>query len=75
VVSRALVSLLAAVAVSISLSACGMTFGKGMDEAPAYFTQVTPTGIRYGHNWDDRPCFTLDLEGTSWKLEEATSAR
>jgi len=52
-----------------------MTFGKGMDEAPAYFTQVTPTGIRYGHNWDDRPCFTLDLEGTSWKLEEATSDR
>ena len=77
-VSRAPVSLLAALAavvVSISLSACSYTGGKRMDEAPAYFTQVAGAGIRYGHNWDERPCFTIELEGTSWKLEEATADR
>jgi len=78
VVSRAPVSLLAVLAaaiVSLSASACSYVAGKRMDEAPAYFTQVAGTGIRYGHNWEERPCFTIQLEGTSWKLEEATADR
>src|SRR5688572_6829451 len=77
VVSRAPVRLLAVVTavVSFGLSACTYSAGKRMDEAPAYFTQVTDTGLRYAHNWADRPCFTVQLEGTTWRLEEATQDR
>jgi hypothetical protein len=38
---------------------------------PAYFTQVTPKGIHYTHNWEDRPCFSIDLAGLMWNLTQA----
>jgi hypothetical protein len=46
---------------------------QGDDVAPAYFTQATPEGYRYAHNWVERPCFTIDLPGTDWVLQSATS--
>jgi len=51
------------------------TLHSRMDDAPAYFTQVTPTGMRYGHNWEGRPCFTIELDGPDWSLDEATADR
>jgi hypothetical protein len=76
VVSRARVGLLViAIASAIVTSGCTYIAGKRKDEAPAYFSQVTPTGMRYGHNWAERPCFTIDLDGSGWKLEEATADR
>ena len=59
----------------VALPGCATLKHNRMEDAPAYFTQVTPTGIRYGHNWEDRPCFTIDLDSTAWKLEEATADR
>ncbi len=41
-------------------------------DAPSFFTQVTPSGIRYAHNWPERPCFTIDLAGTAWKFGESS---
>ncbi len=43
------------------------------DPGPAYFTQATDTGQRYAHNWIGRPCFTIDLPGYDWVLNEATA--
>lgn len=47
--------------------------GQTDSDSPAYFTQSTPTGYRYAHNWVDRPCFTIDLPGTDWVLQSATA--
>jgi len=46
---------------------------QGHDVGPAYFTQATDAGYRYAHNWVDRPCFTIDLPGTTWVLQSATA--
>ena len=59
----------------VAFSGCATLKHSRMEDAPAYFTQVTPTGFRYGHNWEERPCFTIDLDSTAWKLEEATADR
>ena len=76
-VSRAPYRLLAFLVLGsgVFASGCSHIGPKRMDDAPAYFTQVTPTGVRYGHNWEDRPCFTINLDSTSWKLEEAAADR
>ena len=46
---------------------------QGEDVAPAYFTEATATGYRYAHNWVDRPCFTIDLPGNDWVLQNSTA--
>ncbi len=56
------------------LAACSQTFYKPKtEEAPAYFTEVIPGGIRYAHNWADRPCFSLQLSGSNWMLDESSA--
>ena len=40
--------------------------------APSYFTQVTPAGYLYAHNYPDRPCFTVELPGQGWRFLEST---
>jgi len=58
--------------VVVLLAGCSQTFQKASDDAPAYFTQIVPGGIRYVHNWAERPCFSLQLAGSSWTLDEST---
>jgi len=56
------------------MSGCA-AFGNSLfrkDDAPSYFTQITPTGYKYAHNWPDRPCFTIELPGQGWKFLEST---
>ena len=68
-------ALACALAVALfGISACAQTFLK-KEEAPAFFTQVNGEGVLYGHNWEDRPCFTIQLDSTAWKLEESTVDR
>ncbi len=43
--------------------------------APDYFTQVVPQGIRYAHNYQDRPCFSMVLGDEHWIMKEATQDR
>ena len=42
-------------------------------EGPAYFTEARENGIRYTHNWVQRPCFEIEMPGHDWVLQEATS--
>ncbi len=81
VVTKAPVRLLnvrtaAAVAIAAVLLVCGCapTVRKA-EQAPAYFTQVLEDGLLYAHNWEGRPCFSIRLDSTGWKLEEATADR
>ncbi len=71
-----------ALALGVLASGCGATIGAKMPpgartedsgEGPAFFTQATPTGIRYAHNWVGRPCFIFDLPGNDWQLQETTA--
>jgi len=59
----------------LPMGGCGMLFSRYANrtaDAPSYFTELTSTGIRYGHNWPDRPCFTIDLPGTAWSFIESS---
>ncbi len=42
---------------------------------PDYFTQITPSGTLYAHNWPGRPCFTVDIIGEDWVLKETAADR
>ncbi len=60
------------------LGLSGCSAGAFGDEpvAPAYFTEVMPTNaLRYAHNWRERPCFTLELPGTEWRLDKVSPDR
>ncbi|RMD85136.1 MAG: hypothetical protein D6815_02545 [Candidatus Dadabacteria bacterium] len=58
--------------VAVAALACSQSLYKKNDEAPAYVTQVVPGGIRYLHNWAERPCFSLALGGSDWQLDQST---
>jgi hypothetical protein len=62
--------------VALSVSGCAAAIAKVANkqaDAPSFFTEVTATGVRYAHNWPERPCFTIDLAGTSWKFVDSTA--
>jgi hypothetical protein len=58
---------IAAAAALLTTTAACTTMGPPAD-TPAYFTEVTDEGWRYAHNWNDHPCFTFDLLGSTWRL-------
>ncbi|MFT4571716.1 MAG: hypothetical protein ACI8TX_001034 [Hyphomicrobiaceae bacterium] len=72
---------LAAVAFSVGVTGCSAMQDQvppgarteDSGEGPAFFTQATDEGIRYAHNWVERPCFTVDLPGHNWQLQETTA--
>ena len=70
---------IAAVVVAMTvagLPACSAGLFGEKPVAPAYFTEITPSNsLRYGHNWRERPCFTLELPGTDWQLDKASPDR
>jgi hypothetical protein len=59
----------------LSLVACTETQDQLKAEAPAYINQVTEDGFRYSHNWGGIPCFSVDLQGPDWVIEESSAAR
>lgn len=78
-----LATALLALALSMALAGCSLgpiiqkapPGARTQDSAPgpAFFTQTTDSGMRYAHNWVERPCFTIDLPGYDWQLKETTS--
>ncbi len=61
---------------SLLVSACTLTRLQPPPPPPDFFTQVTPGGgTRYAHNWENRPCFSIEFATTDWVLKESTPDR
>jgi hypothetical protein len=59
-----------------ALAGCAASGLGNESVAPAYFTEVTESnGLRYAHNWEQRPCFSLELPTTAWQLDKASANR
>jgi len=68
-------SRIALVVAAVCLHGCGAIAAKIIArdaDAPSFFTEVTTSGLRYAHNYPDRPCFTVDLPGSAWVFVDST---
>jgi hypothetical protein len=61
-------------ALCCGLGACSLS-ALSRPEPPAYFSELTTEGIRYSHNWEARPCFSIQVPGTDWHLTKAEADR
>ncbi len=68
-----LTRVLALLAVAATLGGCSAgALGRPVDDTPSHVSLVTDAGFRYVHNWEETPCFTVDLHGSAWRLESST---
>jgi uncharacterized protein YceK len=63
------------IVMGIYLSGCAILASRMISrdaDAPSFFTEVTASGLRYAHNWPERPCFTIELPGSAWKFVDSS---
>jgi len=71
-----LTRVLAVLAAAFTLGGCAASaLHRSGEDAPSFVSLVTDNGFRYVHNWEDIPCFTVDLSGSEWRLEDSAANR
>jgi hypothetical protein len=59
----------------LAVAGCSAQQSQPAGPPPDNFTQVMGHGIRYAHNYEGHPCFTIDLPGNDWTMTSASSER